>query len=502
VDGEGCLGAVVGLVLLGCLVWIALPLAIAAGAGAGLVIYLVALRRSLLTQPAAERPSDAAGQPAYRQYLLGPAWADTCAVVSGTANRSADLGLHLRDQIRAGYFNRGALVMPVGVLLFLSLIVGAGAATATAGVALAAHAVVVGALQALALGAVGVLRVADAGLLLLRRITITCPACHRRAPRPVFLCPGCGARHTDLRPGRYGMLRRVCVCGRSLPTLLLLGSHRLRGLCPYCDHPLAERSGSSAEVVLPLLGPPAAGKTTLMSALVLALEQLSADGGGRVEVASADTAGRLDEVRRAAGGPHLEPTGTGLPRAYSLYATPARGARRLVHLFDTAGERLNRPDQAVEHRFLGLARTFVFVLDPMSVDAFWTELVEADRERLEEVRARQPPEGLFQEVTEQIQALGADTRRARAAVAVSKHDLVRDLPPLAGVGCESPAVEGWLAVELGLGNLVRAMRHEFREVRFFFTAVRTEETAADPSVVDLTRWLLGRDGPALRGRWP
>jgi hypothetical protein len=254
--------------------------------------------------------------------------------------------------------------------------------------------------------------------------------------------------------------------------------------------------------VLPLLGPPAAGKTTLMSALVLALEQLSAAGGGGVEVANADTAGRLGEVRRAAGGPNLEPTGTELPRAYSLYATPARGARRLVHLFDTAGERLNRPDQTLEHRFLGLARTFVFVLDPMSVDAFWRELVEADRGRLEDVRARQPPEGLFQEVTEQIQALGADTRRARAAVAVSKHDLVRDLPPLAGVGRESPAVEGWLAGELGLGNLVRAMRHEFGEVRFFFTAVQAEETEADPSVVELTRWLLGPDGPGLRGRWP
>jgi hypothetical protein len=142
------------------------------------------------------------------------------------------------------------------------------------------------------------------------------------------------------------------------------------------------------------------------------------------------------------------------------------------------------------------------VLDPMSVGAFWMELAEADRERLEDVRARQPPEGLFQEVTEQIQALGADTRQARAAVAVSKHDLVRGLPPLAGVGCESPAIEGWLTGELGLGNLVRAMRHEFRDVRFFFTAARTEGTAADPSVVELTRWLLGRDGPALRGRWP
>jgi hypothetical protein len=370
-------------------------------------------------------------------------------------------------------------------------------------VALVAHMAVVGVLHAIVWAAVGAFRLADTVMRQLRGITITCPTCHHRVPHPVHLCPGCGAHHTDLRPGRYGMLRRVCACGARLPTLLLLGSDRLRSLCPYCGHPLADRSGSSAEVVLPFLGPPMAGKTTLMMALLVAVEQLTG-GRGRVELASADTASRLDEMRRAAGlGLRLEPTRTELPTAYSLYANPPRGPRRLLHVFDIAGERLNRPDQAVEHRFLGLARSFVFVLDPMSVEAFWTELTDSDRERLKDLRAQQPPQDLFAEMTQQIQALGTDTSRARAAVAVSKHDLVRDLPPLAGVQPESGAVEGWLTGRLGLGNLVRTMRHEFREVHFFFTAaVVYEGSAADPSVVDLTRWLLTGEGFTLNGRGP
>jgi hypothetical protein len=64
-------------------------------------------------------------------------------------------------------------------------------------------------------------------------------------------------------------------------------------------------------------------------------------------------------------------------------------------------------------------------------------------------------------------------------------------------------VEGWLTGRLGLGNLVRTMRHEFREVHFFFTAaVVYEGSAADPSVIDLTRWLLTREGFSLNGRGP
>jgi len=509
VTREGCLGVIVGLLLLGCLAVIALPIAIvagaAAGAVAGVVFYLMAIQEVLVSRPAAagEPPSGGPGQPAYRQYFMGQANADARAVISRTYTRSAELGIRLSERIGGGYFTRVLVVMPIGVVLYASLVFGAAAAGVTAGVALVAHVVVVGALQAIVWAAVGGLRLAATAVRQLRGITITCPTCHHRVPHPVHLCPGCGARHTDLRPGRYGMLLRVCACGTRIPTLLVLGGDRLRGLCPYCGHPLADRSGSSAEVVLPFLGAPAAGKTTLMMALLVAVEQLTA-GGGRVELASTDTAGRLDEMRRAAGlGLRFEPTRTELPRAYSLYATPPRGPRRLVHVFDIAGERLNRPDQAVEHRFLGLARSFVFVLDPMSVEAFWTELTDSDRERLKDVRARQPPQDLFAEVTQQIQALGADTSRARAAVAVSKHDLVRDLPPLAGVRPDSGAVEGWLIGRLGLGNLVRTMRHEFREVHFFFTAALVNDRmAADPSVVDLTRWLLTREGFALNGHGP
>jgi hypothetical protein len=496
---------IVGVLLVGFLAVVALPLALVAGAVAGVVFYLMAIHEALLGRPAAvgDPPPGGPGQPAYRQYFMGQASADTRAVVSRTSFRSAELGIRLREQIRLGYFTRGCVVMPIGAVLYAALVLGAVAAGVTAGVALVAHVVAVGTLQAIAWATVGALRLADTVMRQLRGITVTCPTCHHRLPSPVHLCPGCGARHTDLRPGRYGMLRRVCACGTRVPTLLLLGSDRLRSLCPYCDRPLADRSGSSAEVVLPFLGAPAAGKTTLMMALLVAVEQLTA-GGGRVELASADTASRLDEMRRAAGlGLRVEPTRTELPRAYSLYATPPHGGRRLVHLFDMAGERLNRPDQAVEHRFLGLARSFVFVLDPMSVEAFWTELTDSDRERLKDIRARQPPQDLFAEVTQQIQALGADTSRARAAVAVSKHDLVRDLPPLAGVQPESGAVEDWLTGRLGLGNLVRTMRHEFREVHFFFTAaVVDERSAVDPSVVALTRWLFAQEGLALNGRGP
>ena len=55
-------------------------------------------------------------------------------------------------------------------------------------------------------------------------------------------------------------------------------------------------------------------------------------------------------------------------------ALSSRKGTRILHLFDAAGERFYHSDRTQELRYLGKARTFILVIDPLSVEAFWARL--------------------------------------------------------------------------------------------------------------------------------
>ena len=56
------------------------------------------------------------------------------------------------------------------------------------------------------------LRGADSALLRIKNIRILCPYCGHRVPYPGCFCPGsaCDRKHRDVRPGRFGIIRRYC----------------------------------------------------------------------------------------------------------------------------------------------------------------------------------------------------------------------------------------------------------------------------------------------------
>jgi double-GTPase-like protein len=492
------------------LLWVVVPLALVAFVATFLGTYLHQVRQTLVTSPPTARhqpPREpAAGeQPAYRQYFSSQGWADLEQSVGGAASRCQALTAELANRLVKSCFHGDAVLVawPFGVVGLAGVVVGAMGGAAALLLAVAVHAVLAGIAHVICWCGIALLRLIDTALLRLRGIRITCGACHHRVPYPAYECPsdGCSLRHTDVRPGRYGVFRRVCACGAAMPTLLILGSHRMRAFCVYCGEPLVTGTGTASEVMLPLFGATTAGKTRLMLTLVRAVSDLSAAAGGRFEFADGETDQRYRELL-----PALEPgrqtrqTVVGqMPRAYSMYVAPPAGARHLVHVFDVAGERFARRQGTEELRYLSLAGLYLFVLDPLSIEPFWRHLPEGHRARLASFRAVQPPEELFVQTCEQMQMMGARTRRGRLAVALSKHDLVCHLPPFAGAGNDSPALERCLVRDLELGNLVRTMRREFREVRFFATAaVLDRDGRVDASVVALGRWLLDGEGLPMR----
>lgn len=435
-------------------------------------------------------------EPAYEQYLFGQARLDLKRALSqvlseGRAQVSGDWSRTVQDRVSGPWTLSTLWRHLMGVILLAAIGLGTLVAAGFIGIVVAVQAVLMAGLAALGIATAGVLRAADSALLRIRGIRMHCPGCSRPVRYPSYRCPACSAWHHDIRPGRYGVLRRWCSCGeQSMPTLLMLGSHRMKAYCPHvgCRVELADASGTAAEFTLPILGAQGAGKTRLMTAVVMALTDCA-----REAVAADDTtARRLGDLRAAVSQdePTL-PTPPGPSRAYSLYVTAPAGARRLIHLFDAGGGSPGFADLDAR-RYLRVADAFVFVIDPLSIGR---APADGDAEAADQ-RGSRSSKDVFDLITQQALELGQDLAASRLAVALSKADVVTG-QRVPGPEADSACIERWLN-DNGQDHLTRAMHLLFREVRYFRTAARAGGGRADGSVVSLVRWLLAGSGLDLR----
>jgi hypothetical protein len=340
-------------------------------------------------------------------------------------------------------------------------------------------------------------------VLLLKNIRMVCPHCYERVPYPGYECPRCDRKHQDIRPGKFGILWRLCQCGEAkMPTLLLFGSAGMNAFCPRCGQSLEHRPGKAPEVVLPLFGAVGAGKTRLLFSMIVQLQlwtqgQDRATGGqavqpGRrltVEFGDAATVRKLENAGELLSQESVtDKTPPELPRSYIIRLITGRGTR-ILHMFDAAGELWYTSEQTQKLRFLDKARTFILVVDPLSVESYWDRLTAERRAGLPPVRAAEPsPEAAYQLAVHEIEAMGVPLRKSRLAVVFSRADLTDDRPR---------DVADWARDELGLGNLVRSARLNFQEARFFHTAAVLSGGVMHESIPALLRWVLGADGTDL-----
>lgn len=481
-------------------------------AGGLAVSYGSTLHGVLTRAPAHEvlpryRPEDEpAEHPAYRQYFFGPATRDLRQVLMiawpRCRDQVQDFGSWINRRLFYGREAAGLATIPLGITLWLGLISGTALAGAVLGAVAALHVLFVLSVQGVARASIGVLRAVDTAVLRAKGINgMICPWCYVRSSYPAYVCPnpGCARRHADVRPGRYGVLRRRCQCGTKMATLLILGSYRMPAMCtnlPTCGRQMSDETGRFSELVLPFFGGQSAGKTRLMAAMIMGLDQAGSGLAASVRLADDETRHSyavLSEVLGFAGNTLATVPGQ-LPRAHSLLVAIGR-FKRLLHMFDAAGERFVEIERTDELRYLRAARTYLFVLDPMSVPAFWSALTPRERDELDPSLASEMlPEAVFNQSVQTMIGMRARLHASRLAVAISKTDLIEHTRLLDGRRDDSDWAERWLAETLGQGNLVRAMRNEFADVRFFFTAaVMASQSQVHASIPPLVAWCLQGD---------
>lgn len=470
------------------------------------VAYFAGLWRVLVTRPPGlsapkrlpKMPADA--DPAVPQYFYGPALADADHAVRVAYGNCLDLWQHGARRVGSSFGReRAILTGPLGVGGAVGMAAGAVVGTVAAAVCAMVHLLAVG-ISAAAVRAAGtVLRGIDSAVLRIRNIKMVCPSCYERVAYPAYECPGraCARRHHDVRPGRFGVVRRRCQCGTRMKTLLLFGSARMDAYCPHCARPLEHRPGQTPEIVLPFFGATGAGKTRLLFSMVEQLRLWSDAAAERpraepfaAELADSATSGKLDNARKwLSPGSAIDKTPPGdLPRAYVIRLTAGRD-KRILHLFDAAGEYFHTPGRTQELRYLNKAETFILVIDPLSVEAFWDRLLPEQQAELKELRSSAPsPDLAYQQAHEEIEAMGVRLSKARLAVVFSRADLI-DAP--------GDDVATWATNDLGLGNLARSARLNFREAGFFHTAAIMTDGVMHESIPALIRWVNGRNGVSL-----
>ncbi len=445
-------------------------------------------------------------EPAYLSYLAVQVWRDMWKVLRRSAVRV------YRDGEKAHRLLAKAMTDEEYVAVFLfptwiaawigtvALIVPIGAAA----VGLAGLMAAILLAWALAwLAVVGVLGGIERTLVLLRRIVVACPhpGCHHRFGLPVYACPSetCTERHWRLVPNLHGGLRHICACGASLPTLILLGRHRLTAFCPRldCRKPLPKRAGRVRVEHVPIVGGPDAGKSTFLALSVGALRSKveATFEDARDERAITDALGLL---RR---GERLSATTVELPRALMLDVRPPGGDGRILYFFDPAGEYYTSGEKADSQRYLDHAEIVLIVVDPLALDGVQHSLTDADRRIIGQAAppnqsagtARESPGAVTDRLLRYLQTRGDKGWLRRVLVVVSKTDVMRRTTVGATLGGPAPDVRAWLGT-VGWGNWTRSLDTAASDVRYLASGLDLTEAA----FADAVTWLTGlplADGP-------
>ena len=226
----------------------------------------------------------------------------------------------------------------------------------------------------------GVVYIIDSVYLRLKSISLVCPICQNKYVVPVFVCPQCGEEHKSLRPGRYGLFHRTCVCGEKLASTCLSGRHKLDYKCPHCGK---VNSGNSFthDISIPVIGGHNSGKTCYINMAIRELEKSAASYGLDFKLETINSANDYSQnIALMNKGQLPDKTNDMRLSYYQFYLTEHDGkVKNLVSLCDVAGELFTSSRDVSTQIGYKNASRFLLILDPLSMKDF-KEKIEKERD--------------------------------------------------------------------------------------------------------------------------
>ncbi|HEY0378371.1 MAG TPA: SH3 domain-containing protein [Pyrinomonadaceae bacterium] len=457
-------------------------------------------------------------EPAFRQYYFHKAYHDYWHIVEESWKPNQVAAKWVVDQGTKLFTNDAVLfTWPLGVTVFLIAAAGAVAGGAAYLIFGLVHLLLVLVCALVAVCLAFLLRAVEYLSMVWRRIFLVCPnsECYQKIGLPIYICPNCGVKHHKLVPGTYGIFRRDCQCGAKLPTLFLFGRNNLPSICPNpaCQRPLSTSIGVARNLHVPIVGGPAAGKTSFMMASMHELHRRSASGSLAMEFPEKKHRTLYERCDRDfMSGALVSKTAEDSPDAFLVKLNDGGGGEKLLYMYDAAGELYQQTDVLRRHEYYSYTHGILFLLDPFSLPQVQIDFERPLKTASAQVKpCAERPQDVYDRMIgtlRQFSKMVGSFRSVPIAVVVTKADAFGLAAEIAstrnGNGFderqrqddpESRSVRQWL-IGHGEGNLVRGIEHDFKKVQYFHCSAlgRLPDASSTPfvpeGVLDPLEWML------------
>lgn len=220
----------------------------------------------------------------------------------------------------------------------------------------------------------GLLWLIDRIYIMINKIKNACPNPDCQAPFliPTYECPGCGEKHTNLVPSKYGILKRTCLCGTKLPTTFLNGRGQLKAYCPECGTALSGDT-ASRQYAFPVIGGPSVGKTCFIN---MAIDQMMSEVAPARSwemsfISDTEEKDHALAMKSLNQGVRLMKTELNSLTAYQLMLKlPNEKIGRRIYVYDISGEMFSSSSDVQNNLAYSYANGFIFIIDPLTLNQF------------------------------------------------------------------------------------------------------------------------------------
>lgn len=209
------------------------------------------------------------------------------------------------------------------------------------------------------------------------KISVACSHCHSSYRLPIYECE-CGQRHDDLTPGKYGIWKRECVCGRKLSTAFFNGRKELKAICPVClsnGKLVYLNEKETRPITIPVVGGRSVGKTAFITAFSKKfIDEIASDKGFTTEFYDRGS----EIIYQKFSSSYMSGSTVMTQKVDSRTNTNAIDfsffvnheklkPSRLFHIYDIAGEIFTNNDEGELPKHFTYSQGIIFMIDPFSL---------------------------------------------------------------------------------------------------------------------------------------
>ena len=208
------------------------------------------------------------------------------------------------------------------------------------------------------------------------RFSNLCPQCQKRYLMVAYKCSDCGSVHTQLRPSKYGILKRKCRCGKKIPTTFFNGRQKLTAVCPDCFCDLKD-GGQHIEISIPVVGGPNSGKTCYITMAISQIEKLAPFYNLDFDYSPTQGDDYGENSARMRKGVRPAKTSDLRLKYYQFHLTPKNVKyKNLISVCDVAGETYEDSEEIGRQIGFKYASSFLMIVDPLSMYYYKKELAK------------------------------------------------------------------------------------------------------------------------------